>query len=198
MLKRLILIGAFLIGIVISSGFEANAGTISGWSYRCCSHFTGDIDLKGVPNPDSKPTVVIALMTLQLESVCRNPAGGSFSTQVIHFLRTVQQPLSAIQGTVGSNGKITVHVDVNLEDLVSDADCTNGSGAWQVLDNSTGVTAAGIHQDWYYCTTSDCSTYNPSKPIDSANIACTLLNPPFQRNTDGTTKSEQPFSCPEI
>ena len=201
MLKRLVLTGAFVIGIIISSGFEADAGSISGWSYKCCSELTGDVLLKGAPNPITKPTALIATMTLQLESFCKNPAGGSFSTQVTNFTKSVQVGVPLAEGQVLDNGKILVDVDVSLDPLVV---CTNGNGDWTVVPDSTGVTAATIYQTWYACTGSDSTPcfrddgtldVNLSKPIDSANIACTL---DLLRNPDGTVVHGQELICAEF
>ena len=203
MLKKVLLI-ALVMSLVTAFESNATAGTISGWSYKCCSELTGDVELRGAPNPITKPTVLIATMNLTLESICRNPAGGSNSTQVIHFTRTVQDSVPLVEGEVLDNGRILVHVFVDLDPFEAAVVCTKGGGDWFVQPDSTGVTEATIHQTWYTCTESDSTpcfkadgslAVNLGRPIDSASLACTL---DLQRNADATVVHDQLLACNEI
>ncbi len=111
MFKRAILSGVLVVSLVAI----ADAGSIWNWGWRCCSFLTGDISLKGAPNPDKKPTVVIADMTLDLEAICKNPGGGAHSEQVIHFIREAKVDVPLANEQADDNGKIVVTINLDLD-----------------------------------------------------------------------------------
>ena len=75
MFKRLMSIAGLVIGVIAMSGTHANAQFFDGWGWFGFSALRGEIDLRKVPNPDSKPRIVFVNGILSsIEVICLNPS----------------------------------------------------------------------------------------------------------------------------
>ncbi len=168
-----------LVPLVLLVG-NAEARGISGWAWSCCSAMEGDIELKGVPNPNTKPTIVLADAAFgTVEILCRNPAdngvfnGTAFDAIVSDFKILEDTDLTG-------NGKASVSISYDLAGFEDPAYCPNDN--WDVLEDSPWLLDMTVSLKWYFCTGDDTGGSDPcydssgltieDKPIDSATMYC--------------------------
>jgi len=199
MFKRLMLIGLLIVSAVVIFETNAHAGSIAGFSFKCCSEVEGLIDLRGVPNPDTKPTVVIVGASfLAIEVLCLNPAG--------HIVPGVPGQLKIATGNQVDKGDIVSRgralVPVTLPFAETDATCVNSN--W--IPNSAVVTDMLVTIQWFRCQGGDLTDNDPcfddttptigTTPVDSVTAECIL--DPVLRNPDGTVVHGQVMDCVEV
>lgn len=204
MFKKLIVIGVFVISVVAMSGTHANAQFFDGWGWFGFSSLTGEIDLRGVPKPDAKPTVVVVDASLnQIEILCKNPNGFSVAPGSASLRFVLRHPIASQE--VAKNGQATVTVVFDLGDAESDVNCNN---LWTVVQNSAAVTDMSVVLQVYRCTGDVKTDPEPCvandgitltiepTPRDTVSLHCTL--DPVLRNDDGTTQHPQYMTCEEV
>ena len=204
MFKKLIVIGVFVISVVAMSGTHANAQFFDGWGWFGFSSLTGEIDLRGVPKPDAKPTVVVVDASLnQIEILCKNPNGFSVAPGSASLRFVLRHPIASQE--VAKNGQATVTVVFDLGDAESEVNCNN---LWTVVQNSAAVTDMSVVLQVYRCTGDVKTDPEPCvandgitltiepTPRDTVSLHCTL--DPVLRNADGTAQHNQVMTCVEI
>ncbi len=188
-----------LMGSLLLMAGVAEARSISGWGWTCCSAMEGEIDMKGVPNPSSKPTVVLADAALgTIEILCRNPAnngvfnGNAFDAIVSDFKIVDDADLTG-------NGKATVSVSYDLAGFEDPAYCPNAN--WEVLPDSPWLLDMTVSLKWYFCTgDDDTPCYDNGgltigdQPIDSATLYCEVPEGYVRSGPD----DEPPFAPPHV
>lgn len=170
--------------------------------FKCCSAATVTVDLKGVPNPSTKPTAVIGtVQNANIEIACKNPAnngifpGAAFATTILD-----QDVLDLSDITGKGTARIDLLFPLNSYEVV--ANCTNQN--WIPIVDSAFILRTELLLQWYHCSGEDLDgdgdtdpcvdlenglpviTVDLSKVIDSKSYVCT---PPStaQRNSDGTS-----------
>jgi hypothetical protein len=202
MFKKLIVIGVLVISAVAMSSTHANAQFFDGWGWFGFSILTGQIDLRGVPKPDAKPTIVVVDARLnQIEILCRGPQGqlvsGAASLRLV-----LSHPIASQE--VAKNGQAMVTVTFDLGDAESSINCNNN---WTVVSNSAAVTDMSVDLQVFRCTGDVKTDPEPCvandgvtltiepTPRDSVSLHCTL--DPVLRNPDGSAQHNQVLTCVE-
>lgn len=183
-------------GISLIAVFSSNAYALSiaGWGFSIGS-VVASIDLKGVPNPTTQPTVAVVDATLdQIEFLCLNPSNYNVA------------PGSAGQRTVSGNsqvapenivGKGQAHVEITFE-ITGPFTCVNPN--WTYLEDSVAAKQITTTISYYYCSGVDsdpCYDGNTltitDKKAGTVEGVCTIN--PVLRNSDGTVVKGQPYTC---
>jgi len=206
MFIRLILQGLAVMSLVGLMNTEVMAGTISGWGFKCCSSGTATIDLKGVPNPSTRPTIVVGNANLKkVEILCKNPAnngifpGNSFDQQI-----TDANILDG--GDITGKGKATINLIYPLNGFEDSQFCVNPN--WQVLPDSAWLIDIAVRLDWFECNgdatdgdpcTEDVNgvkvfTIDQTRIIDTKNIDCSVP-PGSMRDADGKPPHQITYNC---
>jgi hypothetical protein len=203
MFKSLMVIGGLVTSVLAMSSSNANAQFFNGGGWFGFSTLTGLIDLRGVPNPDSKPTVVVVDASLnQIEILCKNPNGFSVAPGSASQRFVLSHPIESQE--VAKNGQAQVTIEFDLGDSESSINCNN---KWTVIQNSAAVTDMSVVLQVFRCTGNVKTDPEPcvandgitltieATPRDTFAQHCTL--DPVLRNGDGTTKSGQFLTCVE-
>lgn len=185
----------FALSLLASVG--AHAGSISGWGFKIGS-VDATINLKGVPNPTTKPTVAMVNATLdQIGFLCLNPSNYNVAPGQA-AQRTVTGSSAVGIGNLTDNGQATVKLSFEVPGPFT---CVNPN--WTYIPHSEAAQSLTVSISWYSCTgdpktdTEPCYDGNTltisPKPISSVQGVCSIN--PVLRNSDGTVVPGQPYSC---
>lgn len=148
MFKRLLLISLLGIGAVAMSVTHANAQFFDGGGWFGFSTLTGIIDLRGVPNPDRKPTIIVVDASLnQIEVLCKNPQGFNVTPGTASLRFVLSHPITDQE--VADNGQATVEVTFDLGDAENNVECNN---LWTVVPGSAAVVDMSVTLQVFRCT----------------------------------------------
>lgn len=177
----------------------ANAGSISGWGIRIGS-VDVHVDLKGVGNPSTKPSITVVDATLEeIGFLCVNPTNHNVAPG-----SAAQRTLAGSDAMDAGNlvGKGQATVDLKFE-VPGPFTCVNPN--WTYVPNSVAAELITITIKWYACmgdvrTDSDpCYDGNTltvaSEPSDSVAGMCSIH--PVLRNPDGSVVPGQVYDCVE-
>ena len=183
--------------VVAAASTSAYALSIAGWGFKVGS-VVAKLDLRGVPNPTTKPTIAIVTATLdQIEYLCRNPNDYNVA------------PGSAGQLTVsGSNvvspdeivDKGKAYVEISF-DIPAEFSCVNPN--WTYIMDSAAAKLITARIAYHYCT-GDAKTdpepcYEGNEltidPNRAAVVEGTCTLDPVLRNYDGTVVPGQGYIC---
>lgn len=194
LIQALMLLGS----LMILTG-TAEARSISGWGWSCCSSMEGEIDLKGVPSPKSKPTVVLADAAFgTVEILCRNPAdNGVFNGQAFDAIVSDFKVLE--DSDLTDNGKATVSISYDLAAFENPTYCPNAN--WEVVPDSPWLLDMTVSLKWYFCTGDDSEPCFDSSgltiedtPIDAATLLCEVPEGYERSGPD----AEPPYAPPHV
>lgn len=135
MFKRFVMIGFLGISLAAILGTEAKAHyvpTLSGWGWHSVQC---NVDLKGVPNPSTKPAVVECVVSTALvEILCQNPAGHDVQPgqPAIQMTLIAQHQIEDKNITDKKKGKAHVEVLVPDDSLLKSEFCVNPN--WIPID----------------------------------------------------------------
>lgn len=186
----------FAVGAFLIAAFSGNAYALSiaGWGFKIGS-VVALIDLRGVPNPTTQPTVAVVDATLdQIEFLCLNP-----SDYVVAPGSAGQRTVSGISQVTPENivGKGQAHVEITFE-IEGPFTCVNPN--WTYLVDSAAAKQITTTISYYYCSGTDsdpCYDGNTLTITDrkagTVEGVCTLN--PVLRNSDGTVVKDQPYTC---
>ncbi len=205
MSRRVMLIGLLVLSAVVMLGTEASAQSFDGWGWFGFSEVTGVIDLRGVPNPDTKPTIVFVTATLNVvEVMCTNPNDMTGPAQPGNAgVREVSAANQVSPQEVVGRGQATVTITFDLGFAETNASCVNPN--WNVVIGSAGVKDMSVKMEVFRCTgdvktdpdpcfEGTTLTVDPAK--DTVNLHCTL--DPIDRDEFLHTSSGQVFTCVEV
>ena len=193
MFKRLILIGAFVVGMVPLFGTNANAQFFDGWGWFGFSSIHGEIDTIKTPNPTGKPSQITATVNATIQIACINPANnGVFNGVAFHRPLSTSVPLGA--GDVSDKGDATTDVFLPLNSFEVSANCPNKK--WiPITDSAMALNFSGTV---LWCLVENGGPNCTQKGLlDSSPVTCSLdmTNPDNQRNPDGTAPHTAVFNC---
>ena len=189
MFKRLIFIGGLVMSSVIMAGTHANAQSFDGWGWFGFSAVHGEIFTLHTPNPTAKPSQMVVVANMTVETACKNPAtNGVFAGKA--FKATVAGSSPAANGgfvetTQGNAGKTDVFLDLSAFEEPANARCPNPG--WTVVENS--AMALNFSGTVQWCLIENGGPNCTGKGIlDSSTVKCALdmTDPENQRNPDGT------------
>lgn len=139
----------FLIPItffVAALSSNAYALKISGWGFSINSPLRATINLQGVPNPSSKPTIVVVDATLdEIEYFCVNPNNYNVAPGEAGSL-TVMGTERVEDTDVTTNGQATVNLIFNID---GPYECVNPN--WTYVDNTAAVKLVTVNLAYYEC-----------------------------------------------
>lgn len=157
-----------------------------------------ELDLRGVPNPSTKPTIAIVDGVLdEIEYLCRNPndysvAPGSSGQRTIYGTDVLDS------GNIVGKGQATVEL---VFDVPGPFTCVNPNWTW--VEGSEVAKKITATISTYLCTGDPRTDPDPcyegntltiaETPADTRVIACTL--DPVLRNYDGTVTEGQFYTC---
>lgn len=184
MFKKLFLQGLVIISIVGILNTPAIAGSISGWGSKCCSQFTGRVDLLGVLTPDIKSTIVQGTAILgTVEILCVNSGViGVFLGNAVNQIMTASTKLKGADST--GKGKATVFLPYPLVTFEDPAFCKIAGSS--VIKDSAWVRDMSVRLDWF--------RLNDGSIIDTKNGICSVPAGTV-RNADGTAPHDVPYDC---
>jgi hypothetical protein len=193
MFKRLVLIGAFVVGTVPLFGSNANAQSFDGWGWFGFSEIEGQIRTSKSPNPTGKPSQITATVNATIQIACINPAtNGTFNGVAFHRPLSTSVPLGA--GDVTQQGDATTQVLLPLSQFEVSANCPNRrwipiTDSAMALDFSGTVLWCLVENGGPNCTRKGL--------LDSSPVTCSLdmTNTNNQRNADGTAPHTAVFNC---
>jgi hypothetical protein len=203
MFKRLVLVGGLVVSVIALLCIDVGAQSFNGGGWFGFSTLTGLIDLRGVPNPDSKPTIIVVDASLnQIEVLCRGPQGQLVAgAATLRFV--LSHPVAARE--VAKNGQATVEITFELGDAESNINCNNN---WTVVQNSAAVTDMSVVLQVFRCTGNTKTDPAPcvaddgttltieATPRDTFAQHCTLN--PVLRDNNGAALHNQVLSCEEV
>jgi len=145
-MNKRILAGTIFIAAAVAG--NAHALSISGWGFKIGS-VIATVNLQGVPNPTTQPTVAVVEATLdQIEYLCLNPnefnvAPGTAGERTVYG--TNQVDASEIQG----KGKATVELVFKIDG--PDAyPCVNPN--WTYIEGSAAAKQITTTISYYFCS----------------------------------------------
>jgi hypothetical protein len=207
MSRRVRMIGLLVMSAVMMLVTDANAQFFDGWGWFGFSAVHGVIDLRGVPNPDTKPSFVQIKLTLKsIAIVCKNPnnsttpaSPGSAGDRTV----TLGQPITLANFT-GDPGQAQVTFDVDLSFAEVDTNCVNPN--WTHITGSAAVGLILAEMKSYRCTNKELDGIPDADPCfegmtltatlrDTVNLECTLN--PVLRDSNFIPLHDQDFTCVE-
>jgi len=176
----------------------AHAG-ISGWAIKIGS-VDVHVDLKGVGNPSTKPSITVVDATLEeIGFLCVNPADHNVAPGSA-AQRTVTGSDVMDTGNLVGKGKATV--DLKFE-VPGPFTCVNPN--WTYIPHSEAAQLITISIKWYACTGDVKTDSDPcydgntltieAAPSDSVSGMCSVY--PVLRNPDGSVVAGQVYDCVE-
>jgi hypothetical protein len=192
MIKRLILIGAFVISMVPLFGTNAIAQSFDGWGWFGFSEIEGQIRTIKTPNPQGQPSQIEANVTATIQIACINPAtNGVFAGVAFHRPLTDSIPLGA--GDISDNGETTTQVLLPLNQFEVSANCPNRR--WKPIPES--AMALDFSGTVLWCLVKNAGQCTEKELLDSSPVTCSLdmTNPNNQRNSNGTAPHNAVFTC---
>lgn len=185
-------------GIFLIAAFSSNAYAlqIAGWGFSTGS-VDVRIDLKGVPNPTTQPTVAVVDAALdQVEYLCYNPVNFNVAPGEAG-LRTVEVNQQVAPENITSNGKATVLISFEIPGPFP---CVNPN--WTYIENSAAAKQISTTISYYYCNGTDpvnpCYTDNTltvsDKKAGSVQGVCTL-DPVLRDDTYHYVLPKQTYTC---
>jgi hypothetical protein len=135
---------------IIAVGFSTNAHalSISGWGFKIGS-VVATIDLKGVPNPNTKPSIAVVDATLdEIETYCRNPQGFIVAPGVAGT-RTVFGVNQVDGGEITGRGTATVEIEFIIDGTDS---CLNN---WHYIEGSAAAKQITATIEYFLCSGED-------------------------------------------
>jgi hypothetical protein len=208
MSRRVMMIGLLAISAVALFATHANAQSIAGWGFRCCSEITGIIELEDVPDPDRKSTVVTIDGSLNfIEVICRSPDGKHVSRQ--HAGSRVVKVADAIDNDeITKKGRATVEIKFGSPELAAaERKTTCEHPKWRVVPGSAAPRRMALtlqefrcqpksEEDPQPCFRHDTATLIVGKKIDTVHLDCALKK--IRRDGDFIPLHDQEFTCDEL
>jgi hypothetical protein len=196
MFKRLMLIAGLVVSVIAISGTHANAQFFDGWGWFGFSAFQGIVDLRGVPNPDTKTSQVQATLALKgIQIFCVNPndnktpaTPGNAGDKTV----TLVDPIT-LANFAGDPGQATVSFSIDLGFAEVNSNCVNPH--WTPIPGSAAVGLVVVDMKSYRCKDSS----NPCTNLvlrDAVTLQCTL-NPVLRDPITFAPLHGQDFTCVE-
>jgi hypothetical protein len=183
-------------------GSNASAQFFDGWGWFGFSAVHGEIFTLHTPNPQSKPSQMVVMANMTVETACVNPAtNGVFAGKAFKATVVGSSPAANggfVQTTQGNAGKTDLFLDLSAFEEPANARCPNPG--WTVLKNS--AMALNFSGTVQWCLI-DSTTGGPDCTgkgiLDSSTVKCALdmTDPENQRNPDGTAPHTAVFGCTE-
>jgi len=133
---------------IIAVGFSSNAHalSISGWGFKIGS-VVATIDLKGVPNPNTKPSIARVTATLdEIESYCLNPINFNVAPGVAG-IRTVVGTNEVENAEITGRGTATVDITFEIDGTFS---CVNPN--WNYIEGSAAAKQITTRIEYFLCS----------------------------------------------
>lgn len=186
-------------GIFLVAAFSTNAYALSiaGYGFKIGS-VVAMLDLKGVPNPTTQPTVAVVDATLdQIEYLCRNPSDFNVAPGQAGQ-RTVFGSSQVAPENIVDKGK--AHVEITFE-IPGPFTCVNPN--WTYIEDSAAAKQITARISYYFCSGDPKTDSDPcydgntltitDKKAGTVEAVCTIN--PVLRNSDGTVVKDQPYTC---
>ena len=179
-MNKRILAGTIFIAAALTG--NAHALSISGWGFKIGS-IEALVDLKGIPNPDTKPTAVFLTLNLtEVEVLCLNPvnynvAPGTAGSRIVYISSPVEP------NEILEKGKVEDHlVSYDLSSGL-DPETVRCNNKWTPIISSAAAKAFHATIKVQYCQDESC-TDGLTKGEDVVGVSC-VLNPVLREDADG-------------
>lgn len=206
MSQRVMMLGLLIISAVAMFATDAKAQFFDGWAFFGFSEITGIIELKEVPNPATKPSVVTIEGSLNfIEVICRSPGGDASRQNAGSQLVKVADAIGEEEITEG--GHATLEIKFGSSALAAaerKATCENPQ--WTVVPGSAAPKQMSLTLRSFRCRPESeedpepCFRPNPKHltvgdNIDTLNLLCTLEG--IRRDSDFQPLHDHEFTCVE-
>jgi hypothetical protein len=178
---------------------NAHALSIGGWGVSINSPLHVTVDLRGVPNPYTQPTITKVQATLdQLEYYCFNPQNYSVAPGKAGQLTVSGADQVKAEDILGK-GQATVDFIFPIDDNLQ---CVNP--LWNYLEGSAAAKIVTVNIDYYFCSgdvktdpdpcfDGEELTIEEKKAATTVSGVCTLN--PVERDKDYVPISGQVYDC---